>query len=38
MDANEKIISSEEKILSNKQNEQVILRVTMTKREGRHIK
>ena len=34
MDVNEKIISSEEKILSNKQNEQVILRVTMTKREG----
>ena len=34
MDVNEKIISSEEKILSNKQNEQIILRVTMTKREG----
>ena len=34
MDVNEKVISTEEKILNNKQNEQIILRVTMTKREG----
>jgi hypothetical protein len=34
MDSNEQIISTDEKILSNKQNEQLILRVTMTKREG----
>ena len=34
MDASEKVLSTEEKVLSNKQNEQLILRVTMTKREG----
>ena len=34
MDVNEKIISTEEKIVSNKQNEQIILRVTTSKREG----
>ena len=34
MENNDKLISTEEKILSNKQNEQIILRVTMTKREG----
>ena len=34
MDASEKVISTDEKVLSNKQNEQLILRVTMTKREG----
>ena len=34
MDSNETIISSEEKVISNKQNEQLVLRVTMTKREG----
>ena len=34
MESNDKIISTEEKILSNKQTEQVILRVTLTKREG----
>ena len=34
MDINEKIISTEEKIVSNKQNEQIIMRVTTTKREG----
>ena len=34
MDVNEKIISTEEKIVSNKQNEQIIMRVTTTKREG----
>ena len=34
MDVNEKIISTEEKVVSNKQNEQIIMRVTTTKREG----
>jgi len=34
MDINEKIISTEEKVVSNKQNEQIIMRVTTTKREG----
>ena len=34
MDVNEKIISTTEKVLNNKQNEQIILRETMTKREG----
>ena len=30
----EKVISTEEKIISNKQNEQILVRITMTKREG----
>ena len=34
MDINEKIISTEEKVVSNKQNEQIIMRVTTTKTEG----
>ena len=34
MENNDKLLSTEEKILSNKQNEQIVLRVTMTKREG----
>ena len=34
MDVNEKIISTEEKVLNNKQNEKLISRVTISKREG----
>ena len=34
MEAGDKIISTEEKIISNKQNEQIIVRVTLTKKEG----
>ena len=34
MDVNEKIISTEEKVLNNKQNEKILLRVTISKREG----
>jgi len=34
MDVNEKIISTEESVLNNKQNEKILLRVTVTKREG----
>ena len=34
METNEKIISTEEKILSSKQNEKIIYRVTLSKREG----
>ena len=34
MDINEKIISTEEKVLNNKQNEKILLRVTVSKREG----
>ena len=34
MDVNEKVISTEEKVVSNKQNEQIIMRITTTKREG----
>ena len=34
MDSNEQIISTDEKILSNKQKEQLKLRVTIIKREG----
>ena len=34
MDTNEKILSTEEKILTNKQNEQIIMRITMSKKEG----
>ena len=34
MDVNEKIISTEEKVLNNKQNEKILLRITLTKREG----
>jgi hypothetical protein len=34
MDVNEKIISTEEKILNNKQNEKIVYRVTLTRREG----
>ena len=34
MEAGDKILSTEEKIISNKQNEQIIVRVTLTKKEG----
>ena len=34
MDVNEKIISTEESVLNNKQNEKILLRVTVSKREG----
>jgi hypothetical protein len=34
MEVNEKIISTEEKVLNNKQDEKIILRVTLSKREG----